>query len=223
MNDIKYLILDMGKVLVEPTTGNWYITPVFIKNVDVNKIEVDSLIKAINEFGPLLDRKMVTLDEEYKILYEFYKEALKKVGYDIPEQNLKNIVDDFVYNVTDSKYYLYDDVVQELERLSKKYSIFLLSDNWPCAIEYLKKHDIHKYFEKVYVSSVYGVRKKDGLFFDIPISEYNIKPGEALFVDDNETLLDIAKEKNLDVALMDRHKKVEHSKYKIINSLSEID
>lgn len=223
MNNIKYLILDMGKVLVEPTTGNWYITPVFLENVEISKINIEDLLNIMKELGPLLDLKMETLEEEYDILYEFYEKALQKVGYDIPKQNLKNIVEDFVYNVTDSKYYLYDDVTEQLERLSKKYKVLLLSDNWPCAIEFMKEHDIYEFFEKVYISSIYAERKIDGIFFDRPINDYNIKPGEALFVDDNEALLDIASEKNLNVLLMDRKKKVEKSKYKIINSLSEID
>lgn len=223
MNEIKYLILDMGKVLVEPTTGSWYVTPVFLENVDINKIEVEKLKEAINELGPLLDSKMVTLDEEYTMIHKFYSDILQKVGYEISDEKLKNIVDDFVYNATDTKYYLYDDVVEELNRLSKKYKVFLLSDNWPCAIEYLKKHDISKYFEKVYISSVYGVRKRDGVFFDIPIKEFEIKQGEALFVDDNEALLDVAKQKNINVLLMDRSKEAKESKYKIISSLKEID
>ena len=35
---IKYLILDMGKVLVEPASGDWLITNEFLKNVDIEKI-----------------------------------------------------------------------------------------------------------------------------------------------------------------------------------------
>ena len=50
----------------------------------------------------------------------------------------------------------------------------------------------------------------------------NIKQGEALFVDDNESNLDIAKEKGFDVMIMDRENKIIDSKYKIINNLSNI-
>lgn len=212
----------MGKVLVEPTTGDWYITPVFIKNVDMDRIDTEALINSMKQFGPLLDSKMETLEEEYNMLYDFYKKALLMVGYDIPEKNLKNIIDDFVYNVTDTKYYLYDDVTDQLERLSKKYKVLLLSDNWPCAIEYLKKHNIYRFFEKVYISSVYAERKKDGIFFDRPIKDFDIKPGEALFVDDNEKLLDIAVQKNFNVLLMDRTGKQKCSRYKIINELLDL-
>ena len=69
---------------------------------------------------------------------------------------------------------------------------------------------------------MYGEEKKDGLFFDNPIRDYNIKQGEAIFVDDNEKLLDIAVGNGLDVRLMDREKKIEKSKYKIIHNLFNI-
>ena len=37
----KYTILDFGKVIVKPTTGNWDITPKFLELIDINKIDVD--------------------------------------------------------------------------------------------------------------------------------------------------------------------------------------
>lgn len=100
--------------------------------------------------------------------------------------------------------------------------MILLSDNWPSVIEYMKEKDIYNYFEKVYVSSIYGQQKKDGMFFDNPIKDFDIKPSEAIFIDDNEKLLDIAITKGLDVKLMDRENKIENSKYEIINNLNQI-
>ena len=79
----------------------------------------------------------------------------------------------------------------------------------------MKTYNLFGFFEKIYISSFYGVEKKDGELFDFPIKDFNIKPGEAIFIDDNELNLDIGKEKGLDVMLMDREKKVKISKYKI--------
>ena len=157
------------------------------------------------------------------MMMKFYTEVFKKLEYDISEEKIIEIVDDFVYNVTDTKYTMYDDVKQELERLSKKYTLLMLSDNWPDAFGYLEKHDIEKYFDKIYISSVYGELKSDKVLFDHPINDYNIKPEEAVFVDDKEPLLDIAVEKGLDVMLMDRGHKVYNSKYKTIHCLGDID
>ena len=85
----------------------------------------------------------------------------------------------------------------------------------------MKYFGINKYFNKMYISSVYGCTKGEGVFFDFPIKEFNIKKGEALFIDDSEELLDVAITKGLDVKLMDRDK-VNSSKYEIISDLFEI-
>ena len=80
----------------------------------------------------------------------------------------------------------------------------MLSDNWPCAHRLLKKWGIYKYFEKVYISSEYDVQKKDKVFFDYPIK-------------------DIAKNKGLQVILMNRNECNKESKYGIITSLNNIE
>ena len=103
--------------------------------------------------------------------------------------------------------------------MMNQYKLILLTDNWPCAINYLKEFDLYDYFDKIYISSIYGVEKKDKTLFDYPIHEFNIKPGEALFIDDNELNLDNAKEKGFEVLLMDRENIIKDSKYEIINSL----
>ena len=43
----KYIILDFGNVLVTPTTGNWDITPKFLKLIDVDKINIDKFNRYI--------------------------------------------------------------------------------------------------------------------------------------------------------------------------------
>lgn len=219
---IKYLILDMGRVLVEPASGDWLITNTFIKNVNIAQLDKTKLDEAIQNSRYLLDGKAKNMEEEYKIIMEFYKTVFQKINYNIPDENLKNIVDNFVYDKDDSKYILYKNVKEDLEKLSKKYTILMLSDNWPCAFNYLKRQNIEQYFTKVYISSIYGETKKDKTFFDYPIKDFNIKENEALFIDDNEDLLDIAVEKGLSVLHMDRNKVVTSSKYHIIHDFSEL-
>ena len=219
---IKYLILDMRRVLVEPASGDWIVTNEFIKNVDLKNINKDKLKEAIKTSRCLLDGKAETLQEEYKMIMTFYKEVFQKIDYNIEEKKLENIVNNFVYDENDSKYLLYKDVIVDLEKLSKRYTILMLSDNWPCAFNYLKKHGIDQYFTKIYISSVYGKRKQDKVLFDYPIKEFNIKENEALFIDDNEELLDIAVEKGMQVLHMDRNKMLTTSKYEIIHDFSKL-
>lgn len=221
-NNIKYLILDMGRVLVEPTSGDWLITNSFLENTDMSKIDKNALKKAIKESSYLLDSKATKLDEEYIMIHRFYNTIFQKLDYNIQKENLENIVNNFVYYEGDSKYILYKNVKEDLEKLSKKYTLLMLSDNWPCAFTYLEKNDLNKYFKKIYISSVYGQRKQDKVLFDYPINDFGIKENEALFIDDNENLLDIAVEKGLNVLHMDRNNVLESSKYEIIHDFSKL-
>ncbi len=124
--------------------------------------------------------------------------------------------------VINDKYKPYNGIKEELTELSKKYKLLLLSDNWPCANGALKEYGIYDLFTKIYISSIYGQLKKDGLFFDNPIKDFNISNGEAIFIDDNEELLDVAVNKGLKVRLMDREGIVEKSKYEIVHNLKNI-
>lgn len=215
---MKYLILDFGKVLAFPKTGNWFITPKFLELVDINKIDLDRLKDNMTKYGYFKDGKLVTLEEEYVAIKNFYYYSLKGLCNNYDEISTL-IARDFVYD--NNKYGMYDDVVEELKRLSRKYKLIMLTDNWPCVNKVLYDWDIYKYFEKIYISSIYGTTKKDKDFFMYPIKEYNIE--SAIFVDDNEELLSVAQEIGLDVLLMDREQVVKNSGYKVISSLSEIN
>lgn len=218
---VKYIVLDFGMVLAYPTTGNWHITPKFIELVDINKLNREQLKKAFDNNKELLDKKIVNMEEEYNMFFEFYNNILEECNY--PNYK-KEIAEKIAFNRTyeRDKYTPYDNIKNELIALSKKYELLLLSDNWPDAIKSLKDYQIYDLFSKVYISSIYGQVKKNGDFFDNPIRDFNIKKGEAIFIDDNEGLLEIALNKGFEVRLMDRERKIEKSKFKIIHDLKQI-
>lgn len=219
---IKYIVLDFGKVLAYPTTGNWDITPKFLELVDIDKIDIEKLKKCKQKYQYLLSEKIVTLEEEYNMFLNFYDSIFREYNY--PDYK-KEISEQIAYNRTYEfdKYKLYDNVKEELKSLKEKYTLILLSDNWPCVINFMKYYGIYDLFTKVYVSSIYGEEKKDKVFFDNPINDFNIKPNDAIFIDDNEVLLDIAVSKGFEVRLMDREKRNLKSKYKVINNLKQIN
>lgn len=216
---MKYIILDFGKVIAGPTTGDWFITPSFIKNVDMSLIDKDKFAEAIKKYGYLKDGIIKTLEEEYDAFYELYKLSLKDIGYKDYEV-AKDIAYNFVYE--NDKYKFYKNVAKQIRKLRENYTVILLTDNWPCVIRILKEKNMINLFDKIYVSSIYGYQKKDGYLFDDVINDYNINKNEAIFIDDNEELLDIAYSKGLDVRLMDRNNEIEKSKYKIIHNLNNV-
>lgn len=215
----KYIVLDFGKVIAAPTTGDWDITPKFLELININTIDIEKYMKYRRKYGNTLSSQITTLEEEYNTFYRFYSSILSH--FNISTDIIKEIAYDRTYNF--DKYTLYDNIYEELKSLKEKYKLVLLTDNWPCVIDYLKRYNLYNYFDNIYISSFYGVEKKDKILFDYPINELNIKPGEALFIDDNESNLDIAKAKGFDVLLMDRENKIKESKYKIINNLDIIE
>ena len=217
MNDkIKYIILDFGNVLAYPITGNWFITPDFWNDLNDYYIDKDLLLNNFKKYGYILNDKILTEKEEYEMFYNFYNNVLS--DFCANDKIISKIANDFVNS--DNKYEFYDDVVNCLSTLKNNYKLILLSDNWPCMYRILKNNGIDKYFDKIYSSSDYGKKKEDGILFDYPINDFDIKKGEAIFIDDNEELLDIASSKGLLVRHMDRENKIIKSKYKIINNLN---
>ena len=98
----------------------------------------------------------------------FYKSMLS--DFNISEKVIKEIAYNRTYAL--EKYTLYPNIKNELERLKEKYQLILLTDNWPCVINYLKKYDLFDFFEKIYVSSFYGVEKKDGSIIGRMVKTY---------------------------------------------------
>lgn len=217
----KYIVLDFGKVISASFTGDWDRTSKFLELIDINKLNEEKFKVLRKKYGVILSEKVITLEEEYKMFVRFYDRILSEINYPNYKKCISEaIAYDRTYNT--NKYLLYDNVYEELEKLKEKYTLILLTDNWPSVNNYLVEKDLMKYFEKIYISSIYGCEKKDKTFFDYPINDFRIKPGEALFIDDNESNLDVAKEKGFDIVLMDREKIVKNSKYQIINDLNSL-
>lgn len=220
-DEIKYLILDYGKVLADSVTGHWFITPKFYEIVNTNKIDMEKFNNSIKKLSYLISQEMQNEEDEYNAFCKVYYNVLKDIGFSNNIEELsEKIAYDFVYNI--EKHILYSDVKDNLERLAKKYKLILLSDNWPCVYKLMKKWNIDTFFDNIYVSSIYNCKKEEKVFFDFPIRDFNIEKNEAIFVDDNIELLKIANEKGLIPILMDRKNETNECEYKVIQSLLEL-
>ena len=219
----KYLILDFGKVLAYPVTEEWFILPKFFEIINKTKFNKEKFDEGLQVYKEILGKKLKDESEEFEMMTEYYKKVLEYSGYKV--ENIDEISDtiakEFVYE--NDKYKLYEDVKEALEKYSKKYILICLSDNWPSGRRFMKDLGIYDYFDRVYISSDYGYTKYDKLFFDEPIKDYGIKTDEAIFVDVSKILMDIAKEKGFVPMLMDRNKETNEFKYKVLNSLADIE
>ena len=93
-----------------------------------------------------------------------------------------------------------------LEKLSKKYQLFLLSNTDSIHINHFKEKNgdefynrFYNCFEKVYFSYDLGMRKPDEEIYNFVIKENNLNPKTTLFVDDNFDNIEGAKKTRLQV------------------------
>jgi HAD superfamily hydrolase (TIGR01549 family) len=75
-----------------------------------------------------------------------------------------------------------------------KHKLFMLSNTNVIHIEEVHRRleeacgekDFSRFFDKVYYSQDIGARKPDPEAFQVILDEWNLKPGETLFIDDNQ-------------------------------------
>ncbi len=117
---------------------------------------------------------------------------------------------------------LYDDTLNELEKLKKKYKIILISNMPSFSEQVLDKFDLHKYFDLELLSFREGMLKNDKEFFEKGLKHFNLKKEEAIMVGDSiETDIQGAMNAGIKAILVDRRNKREYSPK--ITSLAELE
>ena len=120
----------------------------------------------------------------------------------VPNANQKEVLDAWNGVLLDFPMYR----LEFLEKISKKYQLFLLSNTDSIHINHFKDRNgddfynrFYNCFEKVYFSYDLGMRKPDIEIYNYVINENNLIPIKTLFVDDNFDNIEGAKKTGLQV------------------------
>ncbi len=189
MKNIKAILFDSGRVLNEPRTGHWFITPNFWEYVDRNAFETidrERVALAFREADKYIVTKtlITTKEEEYRHFVRFYEIFASQ----LPELRLtcdkiENIAKDLVFN--SEKYVFYDDAIDAISKLRGKYKLAIVSDAWPSLLDVYEKNNLTDCFDAIVISSFLGTFKPDEKMYLSAIEQLRIKPEEAIFVDDS--------------------------------------
>lgn len=199
----KNLFFDVGSTLHYPVTKNWFITPNFFNIIgDYDKKVIE---QAISNNKHLLDERNISTEvEEYEMFCKFYSYVLKDINYpNITADIINKLAYDCVYN--DEKVEFYPEVKEELKKLSKEYTLYIISDAWPSTYRVLKNYGIYDLFTKVYISSELGFKKSDKALFEIALEDID-KNDENYFIDDRYDLLQISEQYGFIPVIIDRDK-----------------
>src|SRR5574344_155350 len=126
--------------------------------------------------------------DEYMYFFDFYYDMLTELGFEITDAMIEELADDWTFN--DEKFKFYPKIKEELSYLNEKYKLLVLSDNWPSVLRIMHNNDTYKYFDRIYVSSIYECIKSEKIFFEYPIKDYNLEGKKTIFVDDDVRNLD---------------------------------
>ncbi len=95
-------------------------------------------------------------------------------------------------------------ILAQLESLSKKYNIYILSDIFIDFIPYfLEKHDIEKYFSGMIESCHVWCKKPTDEIYQILLKTYDLDPSECIFFDDRERNIVWAEKNGIAAVLYD--------------------
>ncbi len=234
MSKIKGILIDSGRVLNISKTGNWSYSPNFFKIVGeekFNKVSKDSRKKAFKDAWSYINsiNTILTIDDEYKHLFEFFNILSKNLPeLEIDYNKKKLLTDDIVKNF--DKYIFFDDVFEVIPRLKKKYKLCIVSDAWPSLREVYKKAGLYDYFDYMIISSEQGIRKPNEKMYTRALNEIGLKESDVIFIDDNPTNCNKAKELGIESIILERqlirrlHSKfILKSKHKIIKNLYKLE
>ncbi|MFL0198519.1 HAD-IA family hydrolase [Clostridium sp. WILCCON 0269] len=230
---IKAILMDSGKVLNKPVTGSWFITPNFFDYVDKKQFNLlsDSQIrKALSKAGKYISNQnlIISEEDEYKHFLEYYDIFSKSLPQlKLKDKDVQAITKDLVYNY--NKYVFFEDAVNLVPKLSKKYKLAVVSDAWPSLEKVFINANLRDYFSSFVISSIKGVTKPNELMYKTALQELDVSPEEAIFIDDIIRNCDGAIDLGINSFVLCRdwrvylYTKFTHRNYNVIKSLYDID
>ncbi len=234
LKNIKAILFDSGRVLNGPVTGHWFITPNFWKYVDkniydsVDKRKIASAFYVADKYI-VAQKLMTTKEEEYQHFVKFYDIFSSQLPeLKLTSEAIESIAKDLVFNP--QKYVFYDDALTVISELKGKYKLAIVSDAWPSLLDVYEENNMISYFDSIVISSFIGTSKPDSKMYCTALEELNIKPEEAVFVDDSLKNCLGALTVGINTVLLCRNKKAYATQkiksigkgYKVVNNLNQL-
>lgn len=175
---IKVFIFDLGGIVAPEKS-------------DVIKYEVSKYLGITRpELIRLRGRLKLKVENGQITLLEMYSRIIKKLGRDIdPESVLQKHI--LMYKKTSTK--RDRRVLIVIKKLRLKYKVVCLTNTEMEIAEFNRRNGLFNFFDKAYLSTEMGFSKPQPQIYKAVLSDLNLKPSEAVFIDDNPRYLKPAK------------------------------
>lgn len=204
---MKYLILDIGGVLVYPRLGEWHIPyraaeilgPERAKDLKTARFE-QARMKCMSWLRE--DRVVMDVETERQLRRGFVLELDRLMGWRMTDDEIDAMTDDFTGNP--NRYGFFGDVREWLDRWSRSHVLGALSDAMPSAIALLEEGGIRQYFRQVVISTHVGATKPGERMYQSILEKLGADPADCLFVDDRAVNLEGAVRAGMRAVQMNR-------------------
>lgn len=145
---------------------------------DVGSTIMNEQIAYEHRMREIADLANISFEKVYEMALAYYKqnkkgdlEAAKALGVELTKWHKEDEI-------------LYDDAIQCLEILSKKYKIGIIANQSLGTKERLAQKDVLKYIDLVIASAEEGVAKPDRKIFEIALERSNCKAANSIMIGD---------------------------------------
>ncbi len=173
---IKLIIFDLDGVLIK---SKQYFSDAFADKYKIDNKEVVVILKRI--LGMAGDKSGGT--------FSYWKPHLDEWGVNIIEKDFF----DMWFDVENTK--AVDEVIQVYNNVKNQgYKVAILSDQFVERAKYMKEtFDFVRNVDGVYLSGEIGMTKEDPRAFEKILNDFNFKPEEVVFIDDDPENVKVAK------------------------------
>ena len=184
---MKYLIFDVGGVLVYPRLGEWHIpyrAAEILGPARTADMVTPKFRAAHTACMPWLreDRPVMDLDTERQLRRGFVLDLDRAMGWHMTDDEIARMTDDFTNDI--DRYGFFEDVREWLERWSKAYTLAVLSDAMPSILAFLEQYGIRQYFRATVISTHVAATKPDARMYRAVLDQLSADPADCLFIDD---------------------------------------
>ncbi len=188
---IKAIIFDLGGVLFTDGTGRF--ADYLEETYGVSPADTRAFL--VSDIGDRYYKGTITNGD----FWESFKTTLN-INEDSASLSLKWI----------DSYDLNEGTLDLIERLSKEYDVYYLSDNVRHRVEVTEqKYDFLKHFKDGIFSCDVGMRKPQPKIYNLALEMTKTKPEETIFIDDKESSLAPARDMGFNVVLFTDSEEVE--------------
>ncbi len=190
---IKAIIFDLGGVIIVQS-----------KDITVQIIS-EMFSMPVSEAFVLWEKRKKAIMSGKIGSKEFLEELKTQIGLRTSVSNLEKQWE-MLYAKKAAK--LNTELLRVIEQLKKHYTVCLLTDTIDAHDSWNRKRGVYPVFDYVFVSYKQGVEKSDPRAYQLVLQKIKVKPEEAVFIDDREENVALAKTLGMESILYNDNKRL---------------